>query len=69
MVSSDDGQRQDNIRDYGDDRVDLLETIREMVSQEVDRRLTATPHDPHPENPPPRKSPLKWLLGLLNINS
>jgi hypothetical protein len=47
--------------------VELLETIRMMVDQEVERKL-ATVHDPHPEKPPPRRVLLRRLLRWLHIN-
>lgn len=64
---SKDTYRQDDLRNIGDERVELLETIRMMVDQEVERKL-ATVYDPHPEKPPPRRVLLRRLLRWLHIN-
>lgn len=60
-------KRYDNFQ-AGDERTELLETIREIVDQEVDRKLVTTAHDYHPENPSPRLKLLKRLFGMLKIN-
>lgn len=49
-----------------DERLELLETIREIVDTEVSRKLGAAQHDAHPENPPPRQSLLKRLRNALS---
>ena len=36
-----------------DDRMQLLETVREMIDIEFERRGVKTEGNPHPENPPP----------------
>lgn len=36
-----------------DDRMQLLETVREMINIELERRGMTPGGDPHPENPPP----------------
>ena len=36
-----------------DDRMQLLETVREMIDIEFERRGMKTEGNPHPENPPP----------------
>ncbi|GAB6982280.1 hypothetical protein JCM15908A_06550 [Prevotella dentasini JCM 15908] len=42
-----------------EDRTDLLDTIREMIDCELDRREQAKKHGIHPENPPPIPPP-RW---------
>lgn len=45
-----------------DDRMQLLDTIREMINIEFERRRMKRSGNPHPENPPPkgvaRESPI-----------
>lgn len=36
-----------------DDRMQLLETVREMINIELEQRGMTPGGDPHPENPPP----------------
>lgn len=36
-----------------DDRMQMLETVREMIDIEFERRGVKTEGNPHPENPPP----------------
>lgn len=36
-----------------DDRMQLLETVREMIDIELERRGVNPEGNPHPENPPP----------------
>lgn len=41
---------------YCDERTELLDTVKDIASDEVDLRVdvvTTTKHDPHPEHPPP----------------
>lgn len=42
---------------YSEDRMGLLDTIRDMISDEFERRGVTTEHDNHPENPPPEPPP------------
>lgn len=65
MGYSSDEQRRNNLL-VGDERTELLETIREIVDKEVDRKLASASHDPHPEIPPPRHGLLKRLFDLLH---
>ena len=36
-----------------DDRIQLLDTVRQMIDIEFERRGLNTDENPHPENPPP----------------
>ena len=38
---------------FSEDRLQLLDTIQEMVSDELDHRRLKLEGNPHPENPPP----------------
>ena len=64
MGYSSDEQRRNNLL-VGDERTELLETIREIVDKEVDRKLASASHDPHPEKPPPRHGLHKITLFIL----
>lgn len=57
--------RQDKSLTTADDRIQLLDTIKEMVKTEVDKRISEKPcteegNNPHPEKPPPRERSLSW---------
>jgi hypothetical protein len=52
--------QQDKSLTTADDRIQLLDTIKEMVKTEVDKRISEKPcteegNNPHPEKPPPRR--------------
>lgn len=46
-------RRSDAAQQFMEDRMQLLDTIREMIDIEFDRRGVKTEGNPHPENPPP----------------
>lgn len=46
-------ERQRRNMQFSEDRIDLLDTIRDMIDFELDRRGINPESDPHPENPPP----------------
>ena len=59
---------------YCDERLELLDSIKEMVEQEIDKRIGSIKvqtddHNSHPEKPPPtthaRDKPLKGFRKLL----
>ena len=57
---NDTSPRQDKSLTTADDRIQLLDTIKEMVKTEVDKRISEKPcteegNNPPPEKPPPRK--------------
>lgn len=63
--------RQDKSLTTADDRIQLLDTIKEMVKTEVDKRISEKPcteegNNPHPEKPPPRK-PREYSLSWQGI--
>lgn len=43
----------DEAQRFSEDRMQLLDTIREMIDIEFERRGVKTEGNPHPENPPP----------------
>lgn len=56
MIKKDDRgltDRQQRNMQYVEDRFELLDTIRDMVDMEIDRRCGPREGNPHPENPPP----------------
>lgn len=46
-------ERQRRYMQFVEDRFELLDTIREMIDAELDRRARQGESNPHPENPPP----------------
>lgn len=46
------GQQRRNMQ-FSEDRIGLLDTIRDIIDDELDRRGVKPEGDPHPENPPP----------------
>ena len=52
---NDSNPKQHNKEDLGflDDRMQLLDTVRQMIDIEFERRGLNTEGNPHPENPPP----------------
>ena len=46
-------ERQRRNMQFSEDRIDLLDTIRDMIDFELDRRGVSPDGNPHPENPPP----------------
>ena len=46
-------ERQRRYMQFVEDRFELLDTIREMIDIEFDRRGISPDGNPHPENPPP----------------
>ena len=52
---NDSNPKQHDKEDLGflDDRMQLLDTVRQMIDIEFERRGLNTDGNPHPENPPP----------------
>lgn len=46
-------ERQRRYMQFVEDRFELLDTIREMIDAELDRRARQGESNSHPENPPP----------------
>ena len=46
-------RKSDEVQRFSKDRMQLLDTIREMIDFEFERRGVKTEGTPHPENPPP----------------
>lgn len=46
------GQQRRNMQ-FSEDRFGLLDTIRDMIDIELERRGVMSEGNPHPENPPP----------------
>lgn len=46
-------ERQQRNMQFAEDRFELLDTIREMIDIELERRGVMSEGNPHPENPPP----------------
>lgn len=38
---------------FAEERIELLDSIRDIIGDELDRRGMRPEGDPHPENPPP----------------
>ena len=47
-------ERQQRNMQFAEDRFELLDTIRNMIDIELERRGVMSEGNPHPENPPPR---------------
>ena len=73
---NDNNPKKDHEGDFGflDDRMQLLDTVREMIDIEFERRGVKTEGNPHPENlppegtgrePPDRKPPRRSLWQRL----
>ena len=43
-----------------DDRLQLLDTVRQMIDIELERRGASPDGDPHPEKPPPEQEGRNW---------
>ncbi|MGP1436772.1 MAG: hypothetical protein ACTTKN_09115 [Phocaeicola sp.] len=54
-------ERQRRNMQYAEERIELIDTIRDMIDIELERWGVMSEGDPHPENPPPgnmgRESP------------
>lgn len=48
-------RKSDEAQLFSEDRAQLLDTIREMIDDEFDRRGVRTEGNPHPGNPPPEQ--------------
>lgn len=48
-------ERQRRYMQFVEDRIELLETVRQMIDDELDRRGVRTEGNPHPKNPPPEE--------------
>lgn len=46
-------ERQQRNMQFAEDRFELLDTIRDMIDIELERRGVMSEGNPHPENPPP----------------
>ena len=46
-------ERQQRNMQFAEDRFELLDTIRDMIDIELERRGVMSEVNPHPENPPP----------------
>ena len=46
-------RKSDEAQRFSKDRMQLLDTVREMIDFEFERRGVKTEGNPHPENPPP----------------
>ncbi len=46
-------ERQQRNMQFAEDRFELLDTVRQMIDIEFERRGLNTEGNPHPENPPP----------------
>ncbi|MBR5397107.1 MAG: hypothetical protein IK145_04575 [Bacteroidales bacterium] len=46
-------KKSDEARQLSEDRLQLLYTIHEIISEELDNRGVTQEGNPHPENPPP----------------
>ena len=46
-------RKSDEVQRFSKDRMQLLDTIREMIDIEFERRGVKTEGNPHPESPPP----------------
>lgn len=46
-------ERQQRNMQFAEDRFELLDTIRDMIDIELERRGVMSEDNPHPENPPP----------------
>lgn len=62
-------QQQRNMQ-YAEERIELLDTIRDMIDIELDRREQARTRDAHtrePPDPPPRRTLWQRLASLFCI--
>ena len=50
-------RKSDEAQQFSEDRAQLLDTIREMIDFEFERRRMKTEDNPQPENPPPDCKP------------
>lgn len=62
--------KNDEAQQFLDDRAQLLDTIREMINDEIDRRVVGTEGAAQYSKPPPHHRPrrltfLQWLRSLL----
>ena len=48
--------KSDEAQQFSEDRMQRLDTIREMIDIEFERRGLDTDGNPHPENPPPENA-------------
>lgn len=46
-------RKSDEAQRFSEDRMQLLDTVRQMIDFEFERRGVKTEGTPHPENPPP----------------
>ena len=73
-------ERQRRNMQFAEDRFELLDTVRQMIDIEFERRGLNTEGNPHPENPPPegtgREPPhskpprhtfWQWLVNLFSL--
>ena len=73
-IGYDDRRRKtDEAQHFMEDRTQLLDTIREMINVEIERRGVGAGKCPHSYKPPPEARPrrrtfLQWLKGLFKKN-
>ena len=73
-IGYDDRRRKtDEAQHFMEDRTQLLDTIREMINVEIERRGVGAGECPHSCKPPPEARPrrrtfLQWLKGLFKKN-
>ena len=73
-IGYDDRRRKtDEAQHFMEDRTQLLDTIREMINVEIERRGVGAGKCPHSCKPPPEARPrrrtfLQWLKGLFKKN-
>ncbi|WP_373759110.1 hypothetical protein [Bacteroides heparinolyticus] len=53
ILSEERRRKSDEAQQFSEDRAQLLDTIREMIDIELERRGVNPEGNPHPENPPP----------------
>ena len=63
-------RKTDEAQEFLEDRTQLLETIREMINVEIDRRGAGMQGEAHPQKPPPEDEHrkltfLQWLKSLI----
>lgn len=60
-------ERQQRNMQIADDRFELLDTIRDMIDIELERRIVSTEGDHQAQNPPPKRVRNRFFQRILNF--